>query len=72
MLRDQKEMFMSFQSESNQTMNDLHFELLLCLASMRQANQCAQKARQHPASQSAGSADTARPALLASSSQPHA
>jgi hypothetical protein len=71
MLRDQKEMFMSFQSESNKTMNDLHFELLLCFASMRQANQCAQKARQHPASQSAGSADTALPTLVTGSSQSH-
>jgi hypothetical protein len=64
-------MFMSFQSESNKTMSDLHFELLLCFASMRQANQCAQNARQHPASQLAGSADTARPMLVASSSQSH-
>jgi len=63
---------MSFQSESNKTMNDLHFELLLCFATIRQANLCPQKALQHPASQSAGSADTARPALVASSSQSHA
>jgi hypothetical protein len=72
MLRDQKEMFMLSHSESNQTMNDLRFELLLCFASMRQANQCAQKARQHPTTQLAGSDDAARPALLASSSQSHA
>jgi hypothetical protein len=60
---------MSFQLESKKAIADLHFELLLCFASMRQANQCPQKARQHPASQLAGPADTALPTLVTSSSQ---
>jgi hypothetical protein len=65
-------MFMLSQSESNQTMNDLHFELLLCFASMRQADLSARKARPNLASQLAESAETALPALVDWSSPSHA